>query len=142
VLALTGLLAMGCGQKPPTNGPASSAAPSTEPAPTTAAATTDAPTASAESTATAAPTTAKGEPLFVSEKRADCMGEGPMKRLQVRPNESAEWTLLYQPIEGFTYEEGNAYELRVERKPTANPPADGSSVRMKLLEVVSKRKVD
>jgi hypothetical protein len=70
------------------------------------------------------------------------MGEGPMKCLHVRPNETGEWTLLYQPIEGFKYEEGHAYELRVDRKPTPNPPADGSSVRYLLVEVVSDRKVE
>lgn len=80
--------------------------------------------------------------LFVRETRADCEGEGPMKCLQVRESESEPWTLLYSRIEGFDYEESYAYELRVEVVPNPRAPADGSSRRYRLVEVVSKRKVD
>jgi hypothetical protein len=80
--------------------------------------------------------------LFVREMRADCEGEGPMKCLQVRESESDPWTLFYSRIDGFDYEEGYAYELRVEVLPDPRPPADGSSRRYRLVEVVSKHKVD
>ena len=141
-LGLTALLGVGCTPQPPTTGPTASAAATETLAPTTAAAAASGPSTPSSAEATAAPTASpRGETLFVREKRADCVGEGPMTCLQVRASETAEWTLLYQPIEGFTYEEGTAYELRIERKPKPNAPADGSSLRYRLVEIVSQRKV-
>jgi hypothetical protein len=77
----------------------------------------------------------------VRERRADCQGEGERKCLQVREVESGEWRNFYANIEGFDYEEGNAYEVRVEVTEVPRPPADASSLRYRLLEVISKRKV-
>jgi len=61
--------------------------------------------------------------------------------MQVRESESEPWTLFYDRIVGFTYEEGHAYELRVALEPNPNPPADGSALRYRLVEVVAKRHV-
>ena len=83
---------------------------------------------------------AKLETLFVRDQRAPCEGEGPRECLQVRSSESEEWRNLFASIEGFSYEPGNSYELRVEITPIANPPADASSLKYKLKEVVSKKK--
>jgi uncharacterized protein DUF4377 len=77
--------------------------------------------------------------LFVRDRLAECQSEAAKKCLQVRANESEAWRNLYSPIEGFDYEESNAYELRVEVSEVANPRPDGSSRRYRLLEVVSKR---
>ncbi len=63
-----------------------------------------------------------------------------MKCLRVRSSESADWTLFYESVEGFSFEEGFGYELLVERSSVANPPADGSSVRYRLISVVKKSK--
>src|SRR5688572_13487662 len=52
--------------------------------------------------------------LHVREVLADCEGEGPMKCMQVRESDTGEWNLFYGAIEGFTYEEGHAYVLRVK----------------------------
>ena len=78
--------------------------------------------------------------LFVAEAQADCQSEVPQKCLQMRESESEPYRNLYSSIEGFDYEPSYVYELRVEATPVANPPADASSVRYRLLEVVSKRK--
>jgi len=80
--------------------------------------------------------------LFVADQKVDCEGEGPMKCLRVRDTEAGEWRLLYQSIEGFTHEAGHAYELRVSEKGRKDPPADGSSVRYVLVEIVSKKKIE
>jgi hypothetical protein len=79
--------------------------------------------------------------MFVREQRIDCEGEGPMLCMQVRDAGSDEWTLFYGRIEGFTYEEGYAYELRVKVEEVKRPKADASSKRFKLVEIVSKKKV-
>lgn len=79
--------------------------------------------------------------LFVHEARVDCEGEGPRKCLQVRESENDEWTLFYSNIEGFDYEEGTRYELLVRVEEVPDPPADGSSLRYVLVEIVSEEKV-
>lgn len=78
--------------------------------------------------------------IFVREERVDCEGEGPMLCMQVRDAGSEEWTLFYGKIEGFSYEEGHAYELRVRVADVKTPPADRSSQRVRLVEIVSKEK--
>jgi hypothetical protein len=130
VLALSALLAScsGTGSKP-AESPAG--VPVTEPAAAESG-------TEAASTETSAPTVTKT--LFVAEAQADCQGEVPQKCLQVRDTESEPYRNLYSSIEGFDYEPSYVYELRVEATPVANAPADGSAVRYRLLEVVSKRK--
>lgn len=63
-----------------------------------------------------------------------------MKCMRTRGSESEEWSLFYDRIEGFTHEAGHTYELRVEKTTSANPPADASSFRYRLLEIVKKQK--
>ena len=76
--------------------------------------------------------------LYVAHFRVDCVGVAPMKCLQVRETPNAEWRMFYDGIEGFDYEEGYDYELRVRTEEVENPPADASSIRWILEEVVSK----
>lgn len=81
------------------------------------------------------------ETLFVREQLVDCQDEGARKCLQVREAEADEWRNFYGSIEGFDYDESYAYELRVEVASDPNPPADGASLRYRLLEVIAKRQV-
>ena len=78
--------------------------------------------------------------MFVSDTLVDCEGEGPRKCMRVRASADAEWELFYDPIDGFTYEPGHVYELRVEAKPVSGAAADASSIEYRLVEVVSKEK--
>jgi hypothetical protein len=79
--------------------------------------------------------------MFVDAVIVDCEGEGPMKCMRVRASESADWMLFYSSIEGFTHQEGELYELKVEVSPASNPPSDASSLRYRLIEIVSHKKV-
>jgi heat shock protein HslJ len=76
--------------------------------------------------------------LYVAHFRVDCVGVGPMKCMQVRDTPDGEWRMFYDQIQGFDYEEGYDYELRVRTEKVENPPADASSIRWILEEVVSK----
>ena len=76
------------------------------------------------------------ETLYIQDKLADCVGVAPMKCMQVRSQPGESWTLFYQQIEGFTFEPGVESVLRVKELPVAHPPADGSSVRWVLVEVL------
>ena len=76
--------------------------------------------------------------LFVGPERTECMTIIPTTCLQVRFSPEGSWENFSDPIEGFEFEPGFLYELRVRRIPIAHPPADGSSFRWILLELVSK----
>lgn len=53
--------------------------------------------------------------------------------------EAAYKSLSFSDISGFTYERGYQYQLLVEKTILANPPADGSNVRYRLIEVEQKQ---
>jgi heat shock protein HslJ len=76
--------------------------------------------------------------LYVAHHLADCVGVGPMKCMLVRETPDAEWTMFYDKIQGFEYEPGFDYELRIRTEDVPNPPADASSIRYILVEQVSK----
>lgn len=52
------------------------------------------------------------------------------------------WGNFYSDIEGFNYEPGYIYNLSVATERIDNPPADGSSIKYTLQEIISKEKVD
>lgn len=105
------------------------------PSATTALSATPRASASAEAAAS------EGRTLFVDAKIFDCVGEAPQKCMRIREAADGEWELFYGQIEGFTHEEGYTYELRVGVDEIARPPADGSSLRYRLLEIVKKQRV-
>ncbi|KMQ69055.1 hypothetical protein ACM39_06455 [Chryseobacterium sp. FH2] len=78
--------------------------------------------------------------FIVGPQTADCTGAAPMKCLQVKETSTAEWTNFYTNIEGFTYEPGYEYVLKVKTEKIKNPPADGSSIKYTLIRQVSKTK--
>lgn len=78
--------------------------------------------------------------FIVGPETADCTGVAPMKCLQVKEKASENWTNFYTNIEGFTYEPGYEYVLKVKTEKIANPPADGSSIKYTLIKQVSKTK--
>ena len=84
----------------------------------------------------------EGEIYWVNSQKADCMGVGPRTCLQVQKGEerSGEWQLFYASIEGFDYQPGFLYKLSVRETelPPEQVPADGSSIRYELLEVLEK----
>lgn len=78
--------------------------------------------------------------FIVGPETADCTGVAPMKCLQVKETPSSNWTNFYSNIEGFTYEPGYEYVLKVKTEKIENPPADGSSIKYILVKQVSKTK--
>lgn len=76
--------------------------------------------------------------LFVAPQLVECHTVGPQTCMLVRETPDAEWRYFYNAIQGFEFEPGFFYELRVERHRIENPPIDGSSFRYVLLRLVSK----
>lgn len=76
--------------------------------------------------------------LYVAPRTIDCVGVAPRTCLQTRESPSEEWTAFYDEIHGFEFEPGFYYELRVVVYAVEPVPADGSSRRYVLREVVSR----
>jgi heat shock protein HslJ len=93
----------------------------------------------------AAPEESVDEPeamtIWVGPETADCEGVGPQTCLQVKFAADQDWQLFYDTIVGFEYEPGFEYELLVSKTNIANPPADASSIRYELVEVVQQTAV-
>lgn len=77
--------------------------------------------------------------LFVAAQRKMCTGVMPMNCLQVKWNQTDEWQLFYNEIEGFTHETGYEYTLRVREIKVKNTPADASSKKYRLVKIMDKK---
>ncbi len=64
-----------------------------------------------------------------------------MTCLQIRDKPGERWQLHYGGIEGFRPQPGIEYRLRIIEEKIANPPADASSIRWTLDQVVEQRVV-
>ncbi len=84
--------------------------------------------------------TRKSVTLTVASQQVDCQGEGIQKCLLIKREKQKDWEYFYNEIEGFTYESGFEYVLEIEEESIANPPADGSSIKYKLVKQISKTK--
>lgn len=92
----------------------------------------------AEAPQTQAPQTGGIEQtLYIGPQLVDCVGVAPQKCLQVKDSPDGEYRLFYDQIEGFEFEEGKEFVLSVSVAPIENPPADGSNMQYRLLEVIS-----
>lgn len=79
--------------------------------------------------------------MKVKENKAPCMGVGPMECLQVKIGKEKNWGNFYSSIDGFNYEPGYEYKLKVEKtKRQGIIPADASAFTYKLKKVVCKKK--
>ncbi|MDT8439028.1 MAG: DUF4377 domain-containing protein [Wenzhouxiangellaceae bacterium] len=100
--------------------------------------------ACASSLRTNEPALAAAEEIWwINSHRAPCTGVGPMHCLLVhdRPEPFGPWRFHYDEIEGFDFRAGSLYRLRLEQieLPPEQVPADASSIRYRLLEVLEQR---
>ncbi len=102
----------------------------------------DKPVAQNTNNTTTNSSTPKTIELYVDSKRVDCVGVAPQKCLRTRTDPNGEWQFFYNNIEGFDYQEGFIYKLKVNTFDVENPPADASSIRYELNEVISKTAVE
>lgn len=79
--------------------------------------------------------------LYVGPKWVDCVGVAPMTCLLVKESPEQDYRYFYSPIEGFEFEPGYEYVLRVRVASVENAPADASSLQYRLVDVVSKEPV-
>ena len=73
--------------------------------------------------------------MNVAAEKQECVGVGPRECLVVNDE------LFYANIDGFEFESGNEYTLRVRKTEKENVPADASSFNYELVEVVDQQQV-
>ena len=84
---------------------------------------------------------AKVKTMYIHHETKACSGVGRMDCLQYRYNPQDAWQLLYGGIEGFTYEAGYSYTLRVKEQRVKQPAADASTLHRKLVKFIKKEPV-
>jgi len=77
----------------------------------------------------------------VAPERRPCTGVAPMQCLQVRERANQPWQHHYGDIEGFQFEPGTAYRLRISEIKVANPPADAPDRRWVLETIVEQIRI-
>jgi len=80
--------------------------------------------------------------LFVDSNLAECVGVAVQQCMLVREDPTSDWEFFYNLIDGFEYQEGFEYKLKVEITTIEDPPADASSLKYSLVEVLEKITVD
>jgi heat shock protein HslJ len=80
--------------------------------------------------------------VYVAPQKAACSA-GVMHTtcLQIRERKEDPWQLWYGNIQGFNFEPGIAYRLRILEEQVANPPADASAIKWTLDMVVEQEVV-
>lgn len=78
--------------------------------------------------------------IFVAAQRVPCMSVVPMECLQTRESADQPWELFYGDIEGFDFQPGTEYRLRIVETPVLNAPPDSIQIHTRLDQVLEQRK--
>ena len=78
--------------------------------------------------------------IYVAAQRVPCMSVVPMECLQTRESADQPWELFYGDIEGFDFQPGTEYRLRIVETPVLNPPPDSIQIHTRLDQVLEQRK--
>ena len=66
----------------------------------------------------------------------------PLDGLKIKERKDADWEIIpMDGIDGFTHSLGWKFYLEVEKVHLANPPADASNIRYRLIKIVEEQKV-
>ncbi|MGI8618625.1 MAG: DUF4377 domain-containing protein [Gemmatimonadaceae bacterium] len=79
--------------------------------------------------------------IEVGPDKVPCFTNSTQECLQVRVPGTTTWEYFSGEIEGFTFERGFLYVIRVERTNIQDPPPNGSAFRFRLVEILSKTAV-
>ena len=82
------------------------------------------------------------ETVEILDTLAFCEQLVPRKCLQIKREGKARFTTLYDEIENFKFIAGYQYVLKIEVTKVRNPPKDTSGTKYRLIEVVSRTKVE
>jgi heat shock protein HslJ len=79
--------------------------------------------------------------LYVAPRKADCTGVSAQTCYLIRSSAEGNWVMHYQEIKGFDFEPGFSYKIKVKKESVKNSPADGSSLRYSMVELLEKKDV-
>ncbi|HTN47765.1 MAG TPA: META domain-containing protein [Flavipsychrobacter sp.] len=80
--------------------------------------------------------------LLVKENTLPCEGVAPMNCLQVKEGNAKAWSNFYSGIEGFVYQPGYEYKLKVKKIKISKPlPMDAPAYTYHLEKLVYKKQV-
>ncbi|AFS80267.1 beta-lactamase domain-containing protein [Candidatus Nitrosopumilus koreensis AR1] len=77
--------------------------------------------------------------LYINPSLVDCVGVGPQKCMQIREDPNTNWQNFYDSIDGFNFVEGKSYKISVKVTDVENPPADASSKKYELIEILDQK---
>ena len=85
--------------------------------------------------------------MLVAADSVDCQGaHGPQKCLSARDVRDGDAVgsayLLFEGIEGFDHDPRFEYHLLVARRELSDPPQNASSIRHRLIRIISRQPVD
>jgi glyoxylase-like metal-dependent hydrolase (beta-lactamase superfamily II) len=80
--------------------------------------------------------------LHVDSELVDCVGVGPQKCMLIKEDFNSNWKNFYDKIEGFEFQPGYVYKLKVKITEIKNPPSDASSLKYTLIEILEKNNVN
>lgn len=78
------------------------------------------------------------EVITVASEKAECVGVGPQECLLIKRDGGSGWEFWYSGIEGFDYERGYEYVLKISKEEVANQAADRSAIKYVLVKQISK----
>ncbi|NIM26075.1 MAG: DUF4377 domain-containing protein [Nitrososphaeria archaeon] len=76
--------------------------------------------------------------FYVNSKLVECVGVGKQQCMQIKKEMESDWKFFYDKIDGFEFEKGFVYKLKVHVTEVENPPTDSSSLRYSLEEILEK----
>lgn len=76
--------------------------------------------------------------VIVASYRPDCVAVGPQTCYLYKENPEDEWTYFYSEIQGFDYQAGYQYVIKVKVKSLGNSYIDAGDLQFELIEVISK----
>jgi len=84
--------------------------------------------------------TYRSSDLYLNHYKSECGSFELTLCVQSRVAENDDWSFFYDRIEGFEYEWGFNYKIKVKIDDIDNPPEDSSSIKYTLLEIIEKIK--
>lgn len=79
--------------------------------------------------------------FWINSAKLPCVGVAPIYCFQIQEGDQIEdgkWQNFYSNIDGFNYQPGNIYQIKVRIDKLPEPiPADASSLNYSLLEIIS-----
>lgn len=79
--------------------------------------------------------------IYLDDHKVNCTGVARQTCYRVRNSKDAPWQLFYGEIDGFEFQPGTSYLLRINEIQVEHPPADAPSVRWVLDGVLEQRSV-